>query len=122
MPVIIFKLKNVPDDEADDIRELLCQHNIDFYETAAGNWGISMPAIWIKHNQYKEQARELIENYQAQRTEQARALYNQRKYYGTQKTLKDTFLRNPLRLLIYFFAIALILYLSLTWIFDLMKR
>jgi len=47
MAVQLFKLKGVPEDEAEDIRNLLTNHYIDHYETPAGNWGISMPAIWL---------------------------------------------------------------------------
>ena len=47
MPVKLFSLRGVPDDEADEIRALLAQHAIDYYETPPGNWGVSMPAIWL---------------------------------------------------------------------------
>lgn len=36
---ILFRLSGVPDDEADDVRMLLTDNAIDFYETSAGNWG-----------------------------------------------------------------------------------
>ena len=36
MAVLIFKLRYVPEDEAHEIRELLGDNNIDFYETTAG--------------------------------------------------------------------------------------
>ena len=45
MSKLLFRLRNVPDDEADEVRELLTQHSIEFYETGAGNWGISMPRV-----------------------------------------------------------------------------
>ena len=47
MPELLFKLRNVPDDEAEEVRQLLNDHEINFYETRAGGWGISMPGIWL---------------------------------------------------------------------------
>ena len=61
MAKIIFRLNGVPDDEARDVRELLANHAIDFYETSAGNWGVSMPAIWLKDDGQFEQARALLD-------------------------------------------------------------
>ena len=72
MAKLVFRLNDVPDQEADDVRALLLEHDIDFYETSAGKWGFSVAGIWLKHNEDTEQARNLIDNYQRQRTEQVR--------------------------------------------------
>jgi len=50
MSKILFRLNGVSEDEIEDVRELLTEHDIDFYETPPGNWGISMPAIWVKED------------------------------------------------------------------------
>ena len=42
MPLQLFNLRGVPEDEAEDIRQLLDEHEIEFYETSAGNWGVSL--------------------------------------------------------------------------------
>ena len=39
MAKILFRLNGVSDDEANDVRELLSNNAIDFYETSPGNWG-----------------------------------------------------------------------------------
>ena len=39
MATLLFRLRHVPDDEADDVRALLEENGIDFYETTPGNWG-----------------------------------------------------------------------------------
>ena len=77
MAAQLFKLRNVPEDEAQEIRDLLSQYQIDYYETPAGNWGISMPAIWLNDEQQLEQAKELIEKYQEERQIRARRDYEQ---------------------------------------------
>ena len=67
MTVLLFALRGVPDDEADEVRELLTEQEIDYYETSAGNWGISMPALWLRDRGQLQEARELLANYQRQR-------------------------------------------------------
>jgi len=71
MSAIVFKLRNVPEDEARDVRELLTTHNIEFFETTAGNWGISMPGLWVEDDDV-QRSRELINDYQIQRAAEHR--------------------------------------------------
>lgn len=67
MAKLVFLLKNVPEEEADEIRSLLTEHQIEFYETTAGRWQISLAAIWVRHNEDFARARALIEEDQIQR-------------------------------------------------------
>ncbi len=113
MAILLFKLHGVPDDEADDIRALLTENSIDYYETSAGNWGVSMPGIWLRNHEQLEQARSLIDNYQQARYQRARAEYEQLRAEGQQRTLLDMIKESPLRFLAYLVAIALILYFSI---------
>ena len=82
MAKLLFSLRHVPDDETADIRELLEENHIDFYETNAGNWGISMPAIWLRDEQQHEQARLLIDDYQKERQIVIREEYARMKESG----------------------------------------
>lgn len=63
----VFSLRNVFADEAEDVRGLLYTHDIEFYETTAGNWGVSVAAIWLHNDSDFEQARDLIADYQRNR-------------------------------------------------------
>lgn len=72
MATLVFRLKFVPDDEADDIRQLLTDHDIAFYETSAGRWQISMAGIWVKDKQQALLARQLINEDQQQRAQSHR--------------------------------------------------
>ena len=47
MRELLFHLRGVTDDEADDVRELLREAGIEFYETQAGRWNLSVPALWL---------------------------------------------------------------------------
>lgn len=113
MAELIFKLRGVPDDEAEEVRALLMQHGVPFYETSAGNWGIGSAAIWLEGKDGAEQARQLIAQYQLQRVARARAEYEQLKAEGRLPTVWSRFCEDPIRVLIYLGVIALLLYLML---------
>jgi hypothetical protein len=112
MSVRIFNLRGVPDDEAEDIRELLSNHSIDYYETPAGNWGISMPSLWLQDREQFDQARQLIDSYQAQRSERVRAEHAQLRNEGKHRTFFDEIRQHPLRVLVYVLFGLVILYFS----------
>ncbi|MBE0509582.1 MAG: hypothetical protein K0A95_10470 [Chromatiales bacterium] len=112
MAKLLYKLNGVPEDEADDIRELLDQHGIEFYETSAGRWQISVAAIWIRHNEDYPQAKTLLDLYQEKRFQEARADYLQRIADGTAESFWQRLQREPLRVLIYILAVAFIVYLT----------
>ncbi|MBI5441365.1 MAG: hypothetical protein HY900_09165, partial [Deltaproteobacteria bacterium] len=45
-PRPFLNLRNVPADEADEVRDLLRANAIDFYETQPSPWGISSGGLW----------------------------------------------------------------------------
>ena len=112
MSVLLFKLRHVPEDEADEIRELLESNNIDFYETSAGNWGISTAAIWLKNKDDLEKAKSLIDIYQHDRGINQREAYDLLKNSGQHKTILDSFKENPARFIAYVIFILVLLYFS----------
>ncbi len=119
MSALLFRLRNVPNDEAEEIRQLLADHAIEFYETSAGNWGISFAGIWVKDEAQLAQARALIETYQKERLTSARAEYDQQVSEGRQRRMIDVIKENPIRFLIYVAVIALVLTLSIKPFLDL---
>ena len=106
MAVLIFKLRFVPEDEAHEIRVLLSNNNIDFYETSAGVFGVSMPGLWLKNEEQLQKARQLIDEYQQLRQKRAREDYEQ----GTAKTFMDMFKEAPVRYISFVLAIILVCY------------
>lgn len=72
MAVLIFKLNGVSEEEAEDVRQLLEEHDLDFYESSAGRWGVSVAGLWLKDNEQKPHARQLIDAYQQQRVARLR--------------------------------------------------
>jgi len=115
---ILFRLNGVPEDEAEDVRMLLTDNAIDFYETSAGNWGVSMPAIWLKDADDYARARSLLDEYQAARTIRMRAEYQRLKREGKQKTLIDAIKEKPLMFMVNLLVAALVVYLSVRLVID----
>ncbi len=101
MAKLLFKLTGVPDDEADDVRELLAEHGFEIYETSAGRWQISVAAIWLVDAADYPRAKELLAEYQAERTQRARADYEARVARGEQPTLKSNLAEAPGRMVAY---------------------
>jgi len=110
---LFFKLRNVPEDEAADVRQLLHDNAIEFYETTAGNWGISMPAIWLQDGHQLEQARQLLKAYQEKRQLDAQAAYQDACAKGEQRTMWTLIGESPLRFGLLLIALFFILYVSL---------
>lgn len=111
MPTLLFSLRGVPDDEAYEIRQLLTENSINFYETSAGNWGISMPALWLSNDNDLEEAEKLLAEYHHFRAVSQREIYEQLKKQGKNKRLLGRLFERPFQSLIYLGAIIFIIYL-----------
>lgn len=114
MPILLFRLNNVPEDEAEEVRALLTENGIDFYETHAGNWGVSTAAIWLRDASRLAEARTLLDAYQAERSRRVREEYRQSKVEGLNRELLHELKEHPVRLIVYLAVILAILYLSTT--------
>lgn len=109
-------MRDVPVEEADEVRQLLDSQNIDYFETLAGNWGISMPALWVKDSAQFLKARSLIDEYQKQR------LSTNKLNIGREadvKTLFESFKDRPIQFIAYWFLIAIVLFISIYYFFSL---
>ena len=119
MSVLLFSLRNVPSDEADEVRDLLVTNGLAFYETPAGRWGISAPALWLNNSDELSKARALIDAYQKSRSVKQRGEYEALKRAGRHKTVWRSFRENPIRVVVYLAVAALVLYFSIRPFFDL---
>lgn len=113
MSKILFRLRHVPDDEAEEVRNLLDENGIGFFETSPGNWGISMPAIWVNEDTDYERARLLLDAYQKERSQRVKEEYELSRERGEAKTTWQAFLESPLKFISYMGLIGIVLYLSL---------
>ena len=112
MPHLLFRLNGVPEDEEVEVRRLLDENGIDYYETSAGMFGISLAALWIRDDGEIERAQVLLEEYQRQRYQRARQEYEKQQSDGTAETLLQRAWNHPIRTLIYLLIIAVVLYFS----------
>ena len=113
MPKLLFRMRNVPDDEAEEVRELLEENEIKYFETSAGHMGISMPGLWLVDEQQFDEARALVDGYQEARRAQAKLHYLKQREEGSIRTVWQTFCAEPVRFSLYIGLVLLVLFLSL---------
>ena len=111
MAIQLLKLRGVPDDERAELHALLDEHGIEYYETPAGNWGISMPALWLIDEADYPRARALLDEYQDQRFQRARGEYEALRRAGKARGYRDIIRENPFRFVFY-----TLLVFGLAWI------
>ncbi|MBL1294623.1 MAG: hypothetical protein COB61_012245 [Thiotrichales bacterium] len=109
----LLNLRPVPEDEADEIRQLLSDKNFDYYETPAGRWGISSPGLWLRDEERLAEAKSVLVTYQQERYQRMRAEHEELKETGMQRTLVDVIFESPFRFIFYILIIGFILYISI---------
>ncbi len=119
MSTLLLNLRGVPDDEADDVRELLQTHGIAFFETPPNRWGVTAGAIWLSDDDRAPEAAELLAQYQRQRREQAHAEQARQRAAGTAETLAGKVSRRPLASTVYLLIVAGLIYFTVRPFFDL---
>ena len=109
MSKLLLNLRNVPDDEADDVRAMLDTHGIAFYETRPSPWGISSGGIWVSEVADFAEAKRLMADYQQRRGERVRAEYAAAKRSGTAETFASVLREQPGRVVLVSLAILFML-------------
>ncbi len=111
MSKLLLNLRDVPDDEADDVRRFLDSGGIGYYETRPNLWGIS-GGIWIRDDGDVAEAKRLMAEYQRERQARAREERAEAERSGTAETFIDVLRTQPLRVALTVIAIALLLGLT----------
>jgi hypothetical protein len=109
MSKLLLNLRNVPDDEADDVRAMLDAHQVAFYETRPSMWGVSAGGIWVKDDASIAEAKRLMAEYQGQRQASARAEYAAAQRAGTAETFWMVLRAEPVRVALTVLAIIFLL-------------
>lgn len=109
MSKLLLNLRNVLDDEVEDVRAMLETHRIEFYETQPSRWGISYGGIWITHDRDIAEAKRLMADYQQQRQTRVRAEYEAAKRDGTAETFWTVLREQPGRVALTALAIIVLL-------------
>lgn len=109
MAKLLLNLRNVPDDEADEVRAMLDANRIAWYETRPGLFGISLGAIWVKHDSDIDQAKRLMSVYQEGRQAKMRAAHEAAVRDGTAETFATLLRERPGWVLVRVVGIILLL-------------
>jgi hypothetical protein len=108
MARLLFKLAQVPDDEAQEIRDLLTREGIRFYETDAGFFRVGLDALWLADAEQEVQARELLTAYQQARNQSQRESYSRLVEAGQAPGIWQQFCAQPLRFIALLAAIIFV--------------
>ena len=101
MPRLLMNLRNVPDDEAEEVAALMEANGISHYRTPPGPFGITAGGIWLRHESEHARARSLLDDYQRDRQARSLAELEQARREGRAETWWSLARRNPLRVLVY---------------------
>lgn len=109
MPRLLLNLRDVPDDEIEDVTALMEQHSIALYRTPPGPFGITAGGLWLREPDDEPAARALLDDYQAERRSRARAELARARAEGNEDTVWSLVRRNPLRTLLHLLLAIFIL-------------
>ena len=98
MSKLLLNLRNVPGEEADDVRAMLEANAIAYYETPPSIWGISAGGIFVTQDASIGEAERLMADYQQQRQDRARAEHAAAVRAGTAATFRSQLRDQPLRI------------------------
>lgn len=113
MARLLVKLAQVPDDEAQEIRELLTREEIRFYETDAGLFRVGLDALWLSDTGQEVRARELLHGYQQERKQRQQENYASLVEAGQAPTMWQNFCAQPVRFMALMGAIIFVVGLTL---------
>ncbi|MBA2237661.1 MAG: hypothetical protein H0W24_03020 [Lysobacter sp.] len=111
MAKLLLNLRNVPEDELAEVRAMLEQHRIGFYETRPSRWGMSFGGVWVADDEDVPEAKRVMADYQAARQARVRAEHARAREDGSAETFRDVLREQPLRVLLT--AVAVIVLLGL---------
>lgn len=113
MAHMLLNLRHVPEDEAQEVRDLLNENELLFYETEPSFWGISAGAIWLSRDEDVAPARALMAEYQAERGERKRAEYNAEVEAGTAASFGQRLRQHPIGVLATLILVGGLLFITL---------
>lgn len=113
MSVLVFRLNDVSEDEAADVRRLLDEHGLAYHETSGGFLGLGVAGLWLLNSDEKAAARAIIDQYQRERSARLTSEFAARRQAGLTETTLQRAARYPLRTLFYLAGVAAVLYLVL---------
>lgn len=112
MPKLLLNLRQVPEDEAEEVRALLDELAVDWYETRPSLWGISHGGIWLREESRHAEVKARLDAYQRERQARARAHWDESVRRGEAPTFLGALQERPVRTLLALGAAALLVVLT----------
>lgn len=109
MPALLLNLRHVPEDEMEEVCDLMAAHHIEHYVVPAGPFGLSAGGIWLNDAEDKPKAKALLDAYQLERGRQARAALAEARREGRAETLWTRLRQRPIHVLLMIALSAFIL-------------
>ena len=109
MSKLLLNLRNVPEDEADDVRAMLDALNISFHETNPSILGVSAGGIWVTEDAAFAEAKRAMDDYQQKLGARVRGENAAAKREGTAETFGMVLRAEPGRVALLALAILFVL-------------
>ncbi len=107
--MLLLSFRYAPADEIEQVRALLVDNQIDFYEVPPSFMGFNPGGIWLRNKAQQKEASALLHQYQQHRAEQARQDWNLQKQQGTHLTQWQMIKAHPFRFILTCIGITLLL-------------
>ena len=97
---LLLNLRHVPEDECEEVLDLLARHHIPHYTTPPGPFGISAGGIWVCEIDDMPKARALFDVYQKARAERCQAARAKAREDGQEERFFTLWAKQPLTVLL----------------------
>ncbi|MFT6732498.1 MAG: hypothetical protein ACJAS9_000678 [Polaribacter sp.] len=118
MPHLLFKLNSVPEDEANEVRQVLDDAEIFFYETDSGRWGFGFSGMWTKDDSQLDEAKSLIQAYQIERYQEVTEKRLKLEESGQQISRINYFMTSPIKFSVLIIFASLLAYFTVIPFFN----
>lgn len=101
VPKLLLNLRDVPEDEAEEVLDLMEKHHFSVYRTPRGVFGITPGGIWLRETEEFPEAKRLMDDYQHERARKARDAHAQALAEGRADTWWQLVRRHPVKTLVH---------------------
>ena len=101
MPKLLLNLRDVPEDEAEEVLALMDAHHFAVYRTPRGVFGVTPGGIWLRDAEQYPEAKRVMDGYQQERARKAREAYAQALEEGRVDTWWSLVRRHPIKSLVH---------------------
>ncbi len=101
MPKLLLNLRDVPEDEAEEVIALMETQGFSVYRTPKGVFGVTAGGIWLRESEQYPEAKRVMDHYQEERARKAKEAHAQAVAEGRADTWWTLVRRHPVKTLIH---------------------